>query len=165
MKRRRCDGESLVIRARAHAETVIDARPTAVYEVLADYTTHHPRIMPSPLFSNLVVEAGGVGAGTIFHITLRTMGREQRLHMQVAEPEPGLALTETDLDSGLVTHFRVAAHDGGTRTLARISSEWVTDGGVRGLVDRFLTPLLLGRIYSKQLRELGRYMHSRDAPV
>jgi polyketide cyclase/dehydrase/lipid transport protein len=152
-------------RARAHAESVIDARPTAVYEVLADYTTHHPRIMPSPLFSNLAVEKGGVGAGTIFHITLRAMGRVQHLHMQVAEPEPGQALTETDLDSGVVTQFRVAPHDGGTRTMARISSEWVTDGGVRGLVDRFLTPVLLGRIYAKQLRELGRYMHSRDAPV
>ena len=66
--------------AHAHAERPIDAPPAAVYTVLADYRTHHPRIMPAPPFSDLEVETGGVGAGTVFHITVRTAGRRQRLH-------------------------------------------------------------------------------------
>jgi hypothetical protein len=154
-----------VTRARAHAENVIDARPDAVYQVLADYTTHHPRIMPASLFSNLEVETGGVGAGTIFHITLRTVGKEQQLHMEVAEPEPGQILTETNLDTGVVTVFRVAPRNGETRTLAQISSEWETDPGLRGLVDRFVAPMLMGRIFGKQLQELSRYMRSAEAPA
>jgi hypothetical protein len=152
-------------RARAGAENVIDARPAAVYAVLADYTTHHPRIMPASLFSNLEVETGGVGAGTVFHITLRTAGKEQRLHMMVEEPEPGQVLTETNLDTGVVTEFSVAPGNGGMGTLAKISSEWETADGLRGLVDRFMAPVLMGRIFTKQLRQLNQYMHSGDAPA
>lgn len=152
-------------RARAHAENLIDARPNAVYAVLSDYTTHHPRIMPASLFSNLDVEAGGLGAGTVFHITLRTAGKEQRLHMQVAEPEPGRVLTETNLDTGVVTVFTVGPINDRRRTLTQISSEWETKGGLRGLVDRFVAPVLMGRIFTKQLRQLSQYMHSGEAPV
>ena len=149
-------------RARAHAEQLIDAPPAAVYAVLADYTTQHPQIMPASLFSNLTVESGGVGAGTVFHITLRMLGRRQRLHMRVGEPEPGHLLTETNLDTGVVTRFSVASQDGGRRTLARISSEWETAGGPRGLADRLATPLLMGRIFARQLRQLDQYMGSTD---
>lgn len=149
--------------ARAQAEKVIDAKPAAVYAVLADYTTHHPRIMPASLFSDLKVEKGGVGEGTVFHITLHTMGKRQRLHMQVAEPEPGHVLTETNLDTGVVTEFTVAPGHDAPSTLARISSEWETDGGVRGWLDRLATPRLMRRIFKQQLSELGGYMHSREA--
>jgi hypothetical protein len=151
-------------RARAHAEQLVDAPPAAVYQVLADYRTYHPRIMPASLFSDLEVETGGVGAGTLFHITLRTMGRRQRLHMQVAEPEPGQVLTETNLDTGVVTVFSVAPGDGGSRTLVRMSSGWETGRGLRGLFDRLVTPRLMGRIFAKQLRQLDRYMRSGEAP-
>jgi hypothetical protein len=149
--------------ARAHAENLIDAQPADVYAVLADYTTHHPRIMPAS-FSDLQVETGGVGAGTVFHITLRTAGKQERLHMRVAEPEPGHVLTETNLDTGVVTVFTVAAGDGGSPTLARISCEWDTGRGLGGLIDRLVTPLLMGRIFGQQLRELDRYMRSAEAP-
>jgi polyketide cyclase/dehydrase/lipid transport protein len=152
-------------RVRAHAEALIDARPTAVYTVLADYTTHHPRIMPEPQFSNLEVETGGIGAGTVFHITLRTAGKEQRLHMQVAEPEPGHVLTETNLDTGVVTIFSATPGNDGKRTITQISSEWETVGGLRGLVDRFIAPLLISRIFKKQLHQLSQYMRSGDAPT
>jgi hypothetical protein len=149
--------------ARAHAERHLDAPPAAVYTVLADYTTHHPRIMPPSLFSDLEVEAGGVGAGTVFHITLRLLGRKQRLHVRVGEPEPGRVLTETNLDTGVVTEFSVAPLDGGSRTLARMSSEWETGGGLRGLADRLATPLLLRRIFAMELRQLDRYMDRAGA--
>jgi uncharacterized protein YndB with AHSA1/START domain len=149
-------------RASAHAERSIAAPPASVYAVLADYTTQHPQIMPASLFSNLTVESGGVGAGTVFHITLRMLGRRQRLHMRVGEPEPGRLLTETNVDTGVVTEFSVASQDGGRRTLARISSEWEPAGGLRGLADRLVTPLLMGRIFAKQLRQLDRYVRSTD---
>jgi hypothetical protein len=148
--------------ARANAERSIAAAPASVYAVLADYNSQHPRIMPPSLFSDLEVESGGVGAGTVFHITLRMLGRRQRLHMRVGEPEPGHVLTETNLDTGVVTRFSVAPQDGGRHTLARISSEWETARGLRGLADRLATPLLMGRIFAKQLRQLDQYVRSTD---
>jgi len=155
--------DAVTARAHAHAQRLIDAQPEAVYAVLADYTTHHPRIMPASLFSELEVEKGGVGEGTVFHITLHTLGKRQRLHMQVGEPEPGRVLTEKNLDTGLVTEFRVAPGDGAASTLARISSEWTTDRGVRGWLDRLLMPQLLRLIFARQLGELDNYMGSTEA--
>jgi hypothetical protein len=150
-------------RARAHAENTIEARPAAVYAVLADYSSHHPRIMPASFFSNLEVEAGGVGAGTVFHITFHMLGKRQQLHMQVAEPVPGHVLTETNLDTGAVTAFTVASEESGSRTRVQITSESETGGGLRGLIDRLATPVLMRRIFTRQLRELDRYMHSMEA--
>jgi hypothetical protein len=144
---------------------MIDARSGAVYEVLSDYAVHHPRIMPSSIFTNLTVEKGGVGAGTVFHITLRMAGKRQRLHMRVGEPKPGHVLTETNLDTGLVTVFTVSADYENGRTHAQISSEWETAGGVSGLIDRLVAPILMERIFTKQLRQLDQYMHSGEAPV
>jgi hypothetical protein len=149
-------------RARAQAERTIGAPPAAVYAVLADYTTQHPKIMSAPPFSDLEVESGGVGAGTVFHITLRMLGRRQRLHMRVGEPQPGRVLTETNLDTGVVTEFTVAPREGGSRTLAGMSSEWETKGGLWGLVDRLVTPRLMGRMFAKQLHQLDQHMRSTD---
>ena len=84
---------------RAQAEATFDAKLDVVYEVIADYATHHPQIMPESFFSGLEVDAGGIGAGTVFHITFHAPGKRERLHMRVDEPEPGSVLTETNLDS------------------------------------------------------------------
>jgi len=46
-------------RVLAHAEKAITASAADVYDVLADYRTHHPRIMPPDHFSDLEVESGG----------------------------------------------------------------------------------------------------------
>jgi hypothetical protein len=146
--------------ATAQAASLIDARPADVYAVLADYQRHHPHIMPPSLFSNLEVESGGVGAGTVFHITLRLAGKRQRLHMRVGEPEPGSMLTETNLDTGVVTEFSVASTNGETPTIARISQRWDPGGGLKAMIDRLATPLLLRWIFTKQLRQLGQYMQS-----
>src|SRR4051794_23598415 len=124
--------------ARVNAERPIDASPATVYAVLADYTTHHPRIMPTSHFSNLEVESGGVGDGTVFHITARVAGKEQRLHMQVAELDPGHVLTETNLDTGVVTSFEVSTDDEG-KTVVGMSSEWETHG-LKGWIDGLVSP-------------------------
>jgi hypothetical protein len=145
--------------ARVHAEKSIEAHPAAVYEVLADYSTHHPRIMPPDHFSNLEVESGGVGAGTVFHITARVGGRRQRLHMRVAEPEPGHVLTETNLDTGVVTEFTVSGNSGTTHV--EMSSEWDAPG-LRGWLDRLLTVRMLRRLFTEQLDQLDRYVHSGE---
>lgn len=134
---------------RASADTVVEAPAGTVYGVLADYRRHHPRIMPGALFSDLEVERGGIGAGTLFHVTLKVPGQARRLHMAVAEPEPGRRLTETDLDTGLLTTF-VVEPAGEARTRVRLTTE--CDSVPAALAARLALTL--------QLRQLRNYLES-----
>ena len=86
--------------AHAAVERTIDAPPAAIYAVLADYSTHHPRIMPASYFSDLEVEEGGVGTGTVFHITLKALQARRNGADAGRRAEPGRVLTETNLDTG-----------------------------------------------------------------
>lgn len=49
---------------------VIDAPPDRVYALIADYRSGHPRILPKAYFKELVVEQGGVGAGTVVRVLM-----------------------------------------------------------------------------------------------
>ena len=147
-------------RVQVRAEKLVAAPADAVYRVLADYSTHHPRIMPPEHFSNLEVESGGVGEGTVFHITTRVAGKRERLHMRVTEPQPGSVLWETNLDTGVVTEFRVSGN-GSQATLVRMSSEWEAHG-LKGWLDRLLAPRLMHRLFAEQLDQLDEYVRSSE---
>jgi uncharacterized protein YndB with AHSA1/START domain len=67
------------------AERRIDAPAERVYRLLADYTTHHPRILP-PAFLEFRVEQGGMGAGTVHSFRLTAGGRAVCVW---SEPPPG----------------------------------------------------------------------------
>jgi hypothetical protein len=146
----------------AHAEmsAVVPAPPEDVYAVLADYRTGHPRILPRQYFSDLVVEEGGRGAGTVIRVSTRALGVERAYHMDVSEPEPGRVLVETDRISGLATSFTVTpAGDGGS--LVRIATTWQTKPGIAGLLERLTTPPIMRRIYAAELRQLADYVRRR----
>ena len=49
----------------ATASKQIHAPAEVIYEILADYRSKHPLILPKPYFLYLDVEEGGAGAGTI----------------------------------------------------------------------------------------------------
>jgi hypothetical protein len=146
---------------RVEADKTIGARAAHVYEVLADYSVHHPKIMPPDHFSNLEVESGGVGAGTVFHITAKLAGKRQRLHMRVSEPEPGSVLCETNLDTGVVTQFTVSGN-GSNASVVRMSSEWESRG-LKGLLDRLFTPHVMRGLFAEQLDQLDEYVRSLEA--
>jgi hypothetical protein len=88
------------------ASRTIAALPERIYSILADYHAGHPSILPRQ-FSNLTVERGGVGAGTVIQFTMRLLGRRQRFRGFVSEPEPGRVLVETYETNGVVTSFIV----------------------------------------------------------
>lgn len=136
---------------------VINAPIETVYGVLADYRLHHPRILPAQYFSDLLVEEGGTGAGTIFRLKATIMGRELRYHMAVTEPEPGRVLRETDIETGLQTTFRLTPVDG-IRTRLEITTEWDSSRGLSGLVERIGTPPVMGRVYAAELQQLNVYV-------
>lgn len=147
-------------RVHAAAERPIPAPAAAVYALLADYTEGHPSILP-PAFSDFSVLAGGVGAGTRIRFTLTQGGSTQEVKGIVAEPEPGRVLTETYPATGAVTTFTVDPADRGSRLL--IETEWESKSGIGGVVERFLAPRLLARLYAEELDLIETWARNRPS--
>jgi uncharacterized protein YndB with AHSA1/START domain len=143
------------------AERVIQAAPARVYRYVADMREHHPRFLP-PAFSDFEVESGGVGAGTVTRFNLNAGGRSRSYRMQVAEPEPGRVLTESDTESTLVTTFTVDPAEGGSRV--QISTTWEGAGGIGGFFERTFAPRVLRRLYADELERLDNYARQQDQP-
>lgn len=145
----------------ASAERRIEAPASRVYAYIADFRQHHPNFLPSQ-FSGLVVEQGGVGAGTVHRFSLALGGRTASTRVRVDEPEPGRVLTESELDTarGMVTTFTVEPAPRGMSRV-RIETTWETSGP-RGLVERLLAPPMLRRLYAEELRLLDAYAHERS---
>jgi hypothetical protein len=140
------------------SEASIAASADAVYGYLADMREHHPHFLP-PAFSDFEVESGGVGAGTITCFKLTAGGRTREYRMQVAEPEPGRVLTESDIGSSLVTTFTVRPQ--GSASLVRISTTWEGAGGIGGFFERLFAPRVIRGIYADELERLDAYARER----
>jgi hypothetical protein len=143
-----------------HAERRVDAPAPTVYGYLADMQNHHPRILPAA-FTDFGVESGGVGAGTVVHYTLNAGGRTRRYRMQVGEPDPGRVLTESDLESSLVTSFTVTPEPDSCRV--EIKTTWQGAAGIGGFFERMFAPKVMQRIYSEELDRLAAYAASGGA--
>jgi uncharacterized membrane protein len=141
------------------AEGTVDAPADTVYGYLADMREHHPRFMP-PAFSDVEVESGGVGAGTIVRFKVTAGGRTREYRMTLAEPEAGV-LTETDSNSSLVTTFTVTPEAAASRV--RISTSWEGAGGVGGFFERLFAPRVMRSIYADELERLNVYARERAA--
>jgi len=147
---------------RAEVSQVIDAGPARVYEILSDYRTEHPRILPKPYFASLVVEEGGQGEGTVFRAEMNVMGVKQTLRMRVTEPEPGRVLQEEDSAAGVTTTFTVTPLDGGRRSRLTIATTWAPKPGIAGCIEGMITPPVTRRIYKKELDLLNAYAKGTD---
>lgn len=140
-----------------HAEVsrVIEAPPEAVYAVIADYKGCHPAILPKHVFSDLVVEQGGIGAGTVVRVTMAAPGSKQELHVTVSEPEPGRVLVESG--SGLTTTFTVDPADAGRSSHVTIAADATPSPGLKGWIERIVTPALL----RDELHLLAEYVQKK----
>ena len=133
----------------------ISAAPERVYAIIADYRTGHPRIVPDA-FSDMTVERGGVGEGTIIRFRMRVFGRTQAFRAAVSEPEPGRILVETDLDSnGAITTFTVNAGPAAGTSEVTITTELPVRSGPLGAIERFFTTRFLRPLYIKELALLA----------
>ena len=147
-------------RITAAVTSEIQASAATVYTILADYRQHHPRILPSAYFTSLTVEEGGVGAGTIFRAEMNVFGSKRTLRMRVAEPEPGRVLSETDLDTGLLTTFTVTPV-AAARCTVTIATAWQTPAGFSGWWQGLTMPAFMRRIYHAELRQLDEYAQAQ----
>jgi len=136
------------------AERTVGAPADEVYRYVADMREHHPHFLP-PAFSDFQVEAGGVGAGTVTSFKVTAGGRTRGYRMQVAEPEPGRVLTESDTNSSMVTTTTVSPQ--GDASLVRISTTWDGAGGVGGMFERMFAPRVMRGIYADELSRLDAY--------
>jgi hypothetical protein len=141
---------------RVQESAVIHAPAARIYGILADYRDGHPRILPKSYFSNLEVEQGGYGEGTIIRFELRLLGARRQGRMEVHEPEPGRVLTETDPETGTVTTFTLRPLDTGARTYVTIVTVMPVRPGVFGIVKRTAAAAMLRRIYAEELELLAR---------
>ena len=138
------------------ASAIIPARRERVYSLISNYNDGHPRILPKQ-FSSLVVEQGGVGAGTIIRFQMSVFGRKQTFRAAITEPEPGRVLVETDLDAnGAVTTFTVNPGSAPADSHVTISTELRVRGGFLGRIEKTLSTLLLRPMYVRELENLAR---------
>jgi hypothetical protein len=142
------------------ADGVVNAPAPVVYGYLADMREHHPHFLPGA-FSDFEVVSGGVGAGTVTRFKVTAGGRTRQYRMQVAEPEPGRVLTETDTESSLVTTFTVDPD--GESSRVEISTSWEGAGGIGGFFERTFAPRVMKGIYAEELAALDRYAQQQSA--
>jgi hypothetical protein len=143
---------------RVTASARIAAAPARVYEVLADYRQGHRHILPKR-FSDLTVERGGFGAGTIIRFRLRLGGGRQTFRAAITEPDPGRVLAETNLEGRVaVTTFTVTAEGAGEMSHVTIATELPVRSGMLGAIERFLTTQALQPLYREQLQRLAAFM-------
>ena len=141
-------------KVQASAEGLVHAPAPVVYGYLADMRQHHPKFLP-PAFSGFEVESGGTGAGTIIRFTLTAGGRTRQVRSEVAEPDPGRVLTESDANSSAVTTFTVTP--GGDDCTVRIATEWNGASGIGGFFERTFAPRVMRGIFADELARLDAY--------
>ena len=142
-------------------EGAVGAPADRVYEYIANTSEHHRHFLP-PSFSDLRVEEGGYGAGTIFRVRVTLAGNTRDLHMRVGEPLPGRVLTESDLHSPMITTWTVTPDTAGCRV--RIATEWTSASGLQGFLERLFAPGAMRKIYRDELVRLDRYARSQNPP-
>jgi hypothetical protein len=132
----------------------ISASPKACYDTIADYREGHPRIVPPKYFGAIVVERGGVGAGTRISCSITLLGKKVPFTSEIAEPVPGRVLTETIEESGGLTTFTVVDNGHGN---ARVTIETRTPRatGLRGIIERWVTRKYFPAIYREELARLA----------
>jgi Polyketide cyclase / dehydrase and lipid transport len=145
-------------KVQASAEGLVHAPADVVYGYLADMRDHHPKFLP-PAFSGFEVESGGIGAGTIIGFTLNAGGRTRQVRSEVAEPEPGRVLTESDTRSSAITTFTVTP--AGDNCNVRIATEWNGASGVGGFFERTFAPRVMRGIFADELTRLDAYARER----
>ena len=140
------------------ATAVVPAQPSRVYALIADYHNGHPHILPKQS-SEMVVEKGGVGRGTIIRFQMSVFGRKQTFRAAISEPEPGRVLAETDLDTnGAVTTFVVDPDPGSGHSRVTIKTELSVRKGIAGNIERFLSTRRLHPMYERELGLLAAYV-------
>ncbi len=140
------------------AAAILNARAEDVYAAIADYRHGHPNIIPAA-FSDLQVEQGGYGEGTIIRFKTKVLGVEQAFYQRVSEPEPGRMIVEQDIDSAqnFITTFVVDPVEDNQKSLVEISTTLNASPGLVGIIERIIVLMINPRLYRKELQLLEAF--------
>ena len=136
---------------------IIPSSPSKVYRILSDYRQHHSRIIPPEYFRSFQVIEGGIGAGTRTRFEVHVLGQVREVEHLISEPEPGRVLMESEPDGSFKTRFRVEPLEGGAATRLTIESEISSRPGLQGALEKWMTSMMLRRIYRKELARIAAY--------
>lgn len=142
----------------------INASASALYAIVSDYKEGHPSILPKPYFTELTVEKGGIGAGTIIRAKMLVMGREFAFRQLITEPEPGRVLVEANDDGGAVTRF-IFEPISATQTRVTIATDFAQNAGLAGWLQRLTQPSITRKIYAQELQNLENIAAARATAV
>ena len=134
--------------------SLISASPKIVYGIIADYKNGHPKILPKPPFVSLVVEEGGLGAGSVLKVQMKVAGKLQTFKTVVTEPEPGRILVETN-DTGYITTFTVEPREDAKNSYVTFTTEISGDSKLSKKIEFFFTKFYLPLVYKKELQMLA----------
>jgi Polyketide cyclase / dehydrase and lipid transport len=147
---------------RVSASAQINAAPEKVYGILADYRNGHPRILPKQ-FSNLTVESGGIGAGTVIRFQATVLGRTQNFRAEVTEPEPGRVLLETNLaPNESRTTFTVNPGIAPGTANVTIATELPITPGLLASFERTLAAKFMQSMYREELALLAAFAEREE---
>lgn len=144
---------------------VINATPSQLYAILSDYQVGHRAILPPRYFTDMVVTAGGQGAGTAVTVHMNVLGTRVVYHLLVTEPEPGRILMEVDQEAGIQTTFTLDPVENGLRTRVTISTTARSSSGVKGVIERLINPGITRKIYREELKQLADFMVNPETTV
>ena len=139
---------------------VIQAPPAAVYAVFADYHHSHAAVLPKPYFTEMIVEKGGTGAGTEVTVRMDVLGNKVTYYFVVTEPEPGRVLQEEDKAAGVLTTFTTDPVNNGQATKVTLYTRAKTAPGLRGFIEKLITPPISRKIYNEELDLVEKYVAS-----
>lgn len=148
----------------AEASETIVAPPDQVYAIISDYHKGHPAILPARYFTEMTVDEGGVGEGTVTTVLMNVFGARSALKLQVTEPEPGRVLVEEDRSAGVVTTFTLDPVNGGGATRVTIATRANTSPGLRGMVEKLMNPAITRKIYREELQQLAEIVQRKPTP-
>lgn len=137
---------------------IINARPEDIWAIITDYHVGHLAILPKPYFTGMVVEQGGIGAGTVVTTRMKVFGQEYVYHQAVTEPEPGRVLVETDTNTGQYSMFTLDPINDGQQTRVTIASVFPREKGIQGWLQSLTQPPIVRNIYKKELQNLAAYL-------
>jgi hypothetical protein len=140
----------------------IPAPAPVLYDLIADYRSGHPSILPKEYFGPLEVLSGGHGAGTKIRFAMKAFGRVNVDTAEISEPVPGKELRET-LPSGIVTTFLVEPRGPNEATVTITTTYSKT--GVRGWLEKILATRYLRGVYVAELAQLARVAADRQRAV
>ncbi|ETD33518.1 MULTISPECIES: SRPBCC family protein [Actinomycetes] len=138
----------------ASQSTVINAAPEKVLAALSDYQTVRPSILPGQYRDYKVVE-GGVGAGTVASWTLQATKKRSR-NVQARVGVVGSTVTETDVNSSMVTTYQVDAS--GASSKVTTTTTWQGAGGIGGFFEKTFAPKGLAKIQAELLGNLKSHV-------